>query len=130
MVQNESASDGDTLFYRRWDGKTWTSPVDVLATAERDATFPQLAVTPDSILHAVWTAAGNVLYAHAPACCAENVHAWSQPIKLGSEALPNAALAADAQGRLHVLFSYRFQSNVVYVRSDDDGLTWPIYTYR
>lgn len=119
-------SDGDTLFYVRGDGKSWTKPVDVLALPGEGAQFPALAVTPDGTLHVVWSTGGQgqIMYSSAPACCADNPHNWSEPTSLGGPALATAALAADNQGRLHVAFAPSDSQMIVYVRSDDGGRSW------
>ena len=124
------ASEGDTLFYVRGDGKTWTKPMDVLAVSGQGAQFPALAVTPDGMLHAVWSSGGQgqVMYSTAPACCADKPHNWSEPISLGGPALATTALVADSQGRLHVAFASADSQVIVYLRSDDGGRSWPQQT--
>jgi hypothetical protein len=51
---------GDTLYYTRWDGKKWITPVDVLVSPEAGlgAEFPEMTVTPDGTLHAIWGTGG------------------------------------------------------------------------
>ncbi len=46
--------EGDSLFYRRWDGKEWSRPVNILVSPEGGAEWPQLAITPDNMLHLIW----------------------------------------------------------------------------
>jgi hypothetical protein len=130
MSKYEQAAEGDTLFYARWDGKQWTTPIDVLVSPQGGAEFPDLAVTADGMLHAVWSTGGStsqLMYANAPACCADNPQAWSQPISLGSPVNLTTAIVADAQGRLHVAFGSLDGYHVVYRRSDDGGRSWPIW---
>jgi hypothetical protein len=122
---------GDTLFYARWDGEVWSWPVDVLVSPRGPAAaFPDLAVTPDGTLHAVWNARGassELMYSHAPACCADHPRNWSPPVSLGMSCLQTTALAADDRGRLHVAFASSETGNIVYRRSDDGGATWPVW---
>lgn len=123
----------DTLFYARWDDASWTTPVDVLVSpGGKGAGWPELAVTPDGTLHAIWVTGGigysNLLYSHAPACCANQPQNWSQPVVLDSSALDTAALVADKLGHLHIAFSpYSPGSMVVYMRSDDGGSSWSVH---
>jgi len=122
---------GDTLFYARWDGEVWSPPVDVLVSPRGTvAAFPDLAVTPDGTLHAVWRTGGEfreLMYAHAPACCADDHRNWSQPTSLGMPVFETTALVADDRGRLHAAFASQETGNIVYRRSDDGGATWPVY---
>jgi len=129
MTENPPGQ-GDTLFYARWDGERWSSPIDVLVSPEGAAEFPDLAVTPDGMLHAVWGTGGinsKLMYARAPACCANDARNWSQPISLGMPVNLTTALVADEQGRLHVAFASLETDNIVYRRSDDGGITWPVW---
>lgn len=121
----------DTLFYRRWDGQQWSDPIDVLTSPDNGATeFPELATTPDGMLHAAWStggASGKLWYSRAPACCADRAPAWSAPEQLDGGIHGGAiAMISDAQGRLHVAFAEFDTANIVYRRSDDSGLTWSV----
>jgi hypothetical protein len=122
---------GDTLFYTRWDGEEWSPSVDILVSPRgAGAIFQDLAVTPDGALHVVWATFGGVselMYAHAPACCADHPQNWSQPVSLGLSVLQTTALVADDRGRLHAAFASQDTGNIVYRRSDDGGATWPVW---
>jgi len=122
---------GDTLFYARWDGEVWSWPVDVLVSPRgAGAQFQDLAVTPDGTLHVVWATfmgSSELMYAHAPACCADHPKNWSQPVSLGMPVLATVALVADDRGRLHAAFASSETGNIVYRRSDDGGVTWPVW---
>ena len=131
MSGDPTSYGGDTLFYARWDGEVWSWPVDVLVSPRGSAAwYPDLAVTPDGTLHAVWNSAGapgELMYSHAPACCADDPRNWSPPVSLGMPVLDAPALAADDQGRLHAAFASSETGNIVYRRSDDGGATWPVW---
>jgi len=131
MTEDPPPGEGDTLFYARWDGEQWSSPTDVLVSPQGAATeFPDLAVTPDGTLHAVWGTGGitsKLMYARAPACCANDARNWSQPVSLGMPVNLTTALVADEQGRLHIAFASLETGNIVYRRSDDGGITWPVW---
>ena len=130
MTENPPPAEGDTLFYARWDGQQWSEPRDVLVSPEGGAEFPDLAVTPDGTLHAVWGTGGTgskLMYARAPACCANDARNWSQPISLGMPVNLTTALVADERGRLHAAFASLETGNIVYRRSDDGGITWPVW---
>lgn len=130
LTQNPPPGEGDTLFYARWDAENgWSEPVDVLAIPNMGAEVPDLAVTPDGVLHAVWGTGGQnsrMMYAHVPACCAGNPRNWSTPIDLGTPVLLTTSLVADNQGRLHAVFPSRETRNIVYRKSVDGGVSWPV----
>ena len=75
LTEDQSGGEGDTLFYSRWDGQAWSPPVDVLVSPQGSAEFPDMAITPDGMLHVVWGTSGEnskMMYSRAPACCADN----------------------------------------------------------
>ncbi|NLS77597.1 MAG: exo-alpha-sialidase [Chloroflexi bacterium] len=125
------ATGGDTLYYQRWDGQNWTAPADVLTSprVNEAAERPELAVTPDGYLHALWNtggAHGTLYHSRAPACCAETAGAWSDPrlVDVGSLG-ETIALVADHQGRLYAAYASAETGGIVVLRSDNSGLTWP-----
>lgn len=120
---------GDTLFYTRWDGKKWIAPVDVLVSPEAGlgAEFPEITVTPDGILHAIWGTGGvnsRLYYSKAPACCAEDPRNWSEPYLLGVGVNETSALLHDSEGRLYVMYASLDTKEPIFLRSDDGGNSW------
>ena len=124
------AAEGAYFMYARFDGENWTRPVDVLTSSADDGVeAPSLAYTPDGFLHAVWstgTRDSQLLYARAPACCADKARNWSKPIVLGLAPTQTTNVIADQKGRLHVAFASLETSDIEYMRSDDSGLTWQL----
>ena len=130
MSKEPIFSEGDTLYYTRWDGKNWTPAIDVLVSLDGGAEFPEITVTPDGILHAVWGTGGNnskLMYARAPACCANTPKNWSHPINLGGPVNLTTAITSDDKGNLHAAFASLETGNIVYLRSTDGGNTWPVW---
>jgi hypothetical protein len=127
-------AEGLYFMYARFDGTKWTTPVDVLASLgiddqgdENGAESPNMAYTPDGFLHLVWGTGGEgsqLMYARAPACCADKATSWTKPIVLGVPVNVTSALVADGQGRLHAVFADSPNGNIFYMRSDDSGLSW------
>ncbi len=128
MAVGATTGMGDTLFYTRWDGQTWTTPSDVLVSPDDgSAESPDIAVTPDGILHAVWGTGGansKLMYARAPACCAEDPRNWTQPIQLGGNVNLTSAIISDSQGVLHLVYASLTTNKIVYQRSEDSGRNW------
>lgn len=129
MTADNQGFGGDTLYYAHWDGVKWTEPVDVLVSPQGGAEFPNLTVSPDGTLHAVWDTGGitgRALYAQAPACCASDARNWSKPFSLGAPVATNTAIVADDRGHIHAAFAASDTNTIVYRRSDDGGKTWPV----
>jgi len=97
----------------------WSTPT-IVADQLSHAARPALAYTPDKVAHAVWESNGVVLYASQRA--GEN---WTQPQRLAAGMAP--ALAVDAQGELHVLFSNQFFGDfeIYHIRTDEGEWTLP-----
>ena len=57
------AGSGDTIYYTRWEGQSWTKPVDILYAPD-DPIADQMSVALDKqgYLHLVWTGLTNIYY--------------------------------------------------------------------
>ena len=123
LVDSESA---DTLVYTRWDGSTWTAPIDIIAVPGDDvAEYAALAADAQGYLHLVWTGVSTLYYSRAPALQASSPHAWSAPVTLGSSARTTneSAVAVDAKGTVHILYAnLEIDPAVMHVRIADNGL--------
>jgi len=128
-VDESQAGEGEALFYTRWDGTEWTAPIDVLVSPQGSTSGPELAITPDGMLHATWFGSqkSEILHARAPACCADDPRNWSQPESLGSQVLLSTAMVADDEGRLHVVYP-TVDRAIIYRQSSDSGVTWPVWS--
>jgi hypothetical protein len=128
MLPNQLSGEGDTLFYTRWDGKRWSAPIDVLVSPVGGwAEFPSLGVTPDGNLHAVWSTGGIngvLMYARAPACCADDPRNWTYPVALGGPVNLTNAFVVDSSGGLNVAYADISSGKIIYRRSDDSGRSW------
>lgn len=130
----KTTAEGLYFMYAQFDGINWTKPVDVVATflqesngEELGAEAPSLAYTPDGFLHLAWGTGGEssqLIYARAPACCANRATNWTKPVSLGIPVNIGPTLVSDTQGRLHVAFADLESGNISYLRSDDSGITW------
>ena len=122
-------SQGNTIFYTRWDGVSWTPPIDVLFMPNDSvADFPAVAVDTQNRLHVVWTGYSNLYYSNAPSWNAYSASAWSKPVILAGDSARSAwmiSIAADAAGILHVVYATRgSEAGVYYIRSVNGGADW------
>ena len=104
-------SAANTIMYRRWDGASWSEPVDVLAVAGEDvAEFIAVTVDPSGRIHATWKGQSNIYYSSAPAWEAGNVHAWTKPIAIATDnaaSMRESSIAASPSGDIHVIYATR-----------------------
>jgi hypothetical protein len=117
----------NTIMYRRWDGTSWSEPVDVLVVPGEDiAEDVAVAVDPSGRIHATWTGQSNIYYSSAPVSEAGNVHAWTEPIAIADNSARStneSSIAATASGSIHVIYATRGVSTGVYhVALGEDGL--------
>lgn len=128
MLSGGSSGMGDTLYYTRWDGQSWSLPSDVLVSPDQQgAEAPEIAVTPDGMIHAVWGTGGansELMYARAPACCADDPRNWTAPISLGEHVNVTSAIVSDSTGVLHVVYASLSTHKIIYQRSEDSGKNW------
>lgn len=109
--------DDNLFYYSHWDGAEWSAPVDILFG---DITYPRIAADPRGKLHLVFDNKQCVAYTWSWIVQAGSARSWSNATCAGPRAL-NHAIAADANGGLHVLLAQSGQLS--YVQSDD-GVIW------
>ena len=114
------------IMYARFDGVTWSEPVDIWLSVP-DSTFGFLSnpiVDQSGNLHIAWTMgqSGPILYYNAPIDGALSARNWvrHQSIEVPAN---RAELEVDSQGTLHIVYS-NLEGNepgVYYIRSKDGG---------
>lgn len=122
----------NAIVYSRWDGKTWTEPVDLFFTQNAGGyNFPYLALDAHDRLHMVWQAFDGIYYSSAYLQDAGSVKAWSTPQLLAAFRGDGPRLLAVPNGDLVMVFAAWEQSlsgsserNIYFTRSTDSGLTW------
>jgi hypothetical protein len=133
---------GNTLFYSRWDGKTWSTPVDVQISPTGIIEYPAAVVDKQGILHSVWVQSGvdlhyaDLRYSSVRVSDAAFAGAWSKSVILAENILYNyypLDITIDSTGGMHILYSQLGSNAGVYViNSFDEGNSWsePILLYR
>ncbi len=120
-------SDEQTYYYSRWDGTSWTTPIDIVAIAG-DLVLgpPVLVAAADGRLHLFW-AHDYVMHSWAWADGAANsARAWSAPeAVVVPHGFPQGRVDAkeDLFGALHLVYAVR-PGGVYYVHSEGEGLNW------
>lgn len=120
---------GDTIYYSRWDGGGWSTPVDVLVSPGfAIATRPALAVDSTDTVYVAWQSGGDILFSASHAENALSAHGWSQPeaILEGAPLLYFVDLQASDQGVLHIAYIRESNGELVvsHARSENGGVVW------
>ena len=122
------ADERSIIQYARFDGQTWSTPVDIYVS--RPST-PIGNVSPvvdrHGTLHIAWVEGlnGPAYYSSAPARDALSAQHWERPYRLNIPA-STVKLQVDSKDVLHILCtrSLEQEPGVYYVSSADHGLNW------
>jgi hypothetical protein len=124
----------DAVFYTSsQDGRKWDKPIDVVAPDLQfgEATRPNVYADPQGTLHLTYRGT-RVYYSQAPIATAAQSSSWISPRQISvSQVAYFSDLAADSQGRLHLIFTENVMTpeceicfHIFYRQSDNNGLTW------
>jgi hypothetical protein len=121
--------EGNSIVYTRWDGTSWTDPVDILSVPEDTvAEFVAVDVDTDSRLHIVWTGQTNFYYSNALSWEADSAHAWRKPVVIATNSARSrleSNIAVGGSGDIHIIYAARgTEAGIYYIRSQDGGETW------
>ncbi|MCD4737788.1 MAG: glycoside hydrolase [Anaerolineae bacterium] len=126
-------STGNSIYYTRWDGVSWTSPLDILfVPAEAIAAGVAVALDAANRLHLVWTGQSNFYYSNALSQQAVSAHAWSTPLIVANNSARSAQesdIVAAGDGNLHIVYATRGAAAGIYhICSQDEGQSWKMET--
>lgn len=123
----ESDQPSNLLFYRYRDETGWSEATDLFAGPEWDSFLrPTVILGENNRLHLLWNGTQALYYSSAPAQRAYDPRNWQKPVSVvQADALGQTAIVVTDEGVIHVVYSQnRPGTNVMYVYSDDQGLTW------
>lgn len=124
---NVTDDSQDVIFYSRWDGERWLTPIDIFASHDDlHLGIPRMLTLLDGQLHIYWVAGSKLMHSEAPFDAEMSARAWTQPdvsLDLGVNAERPFDIAADSQGGLHVVFTERL-GGLYYAYSSDGGHNW------
>ena len=121
---------GRRIFYARWDGKTWSAPVDILISASGNISPIKAALDDKQKLILVWADnnAGEIFVSTADKPEALNSREWSKPVPIPSpwpvSTSPDIAIAED--GVIFLTFAIPINEfrGIYLTTSEDGGKTW------
>ncbi len=130
-VESGYADNQSVIQYARFDGETWSGPVDIyLAQPFELLNSLSPAVDEKGTLYLVWAVGfrtGPAFSMQAPVRDALSAQNWSKPKRIDIPA-HLIKLEIDLEGTLHILYS-KYQipdAGVYYLYSKDQGQTWSI----
>ena len=120
------------IVYNQWVyERGWTSPTDIIIFPNGEARVTDVLLDKNNTFHIVYFGGdgtgANIYYSKAPASAADDAHAWSVPVLIGSNAgdPEGAVFAQSEQGTLYVAYNGREFGNSIYVvESSDNGENW------
>lgn len=122
-------SDNRTLIqYARFDGETWSSPVDIYITWPGTPIIRLvLSIDNQQMLHLFFTTGNNgpIYHIEAPAHDALSAQNWSEPSIVDIPA-NRLDITVGSGGVIHLLYSNAWseRAGIYYVTTGDQGLTW------
>ncbi|MDI6689748.1 MAG: S-layer homology domain-containing protein [Actinomycetota bacterium] len=120
MVWTDNISGNDEIYHRRFDGTTWSSPINISNTSG-SSDEPSIAIDSSGNVHVVWM---DYLVNNYEICYAKfNGASWSSPPQNISNTRAiscSPSIAVDAGGNIHVVWD---ESNDVYY-TKFDGTSW------
>lgn len=126
----------DALVYSLWDGTRWSVPIDLFLSpperANKRVSGIRGVITDDGYIHIIWIGPDELLfYSAAHASQASDASKWRAESALAvdqSGSQYSAAIAYTAPNTLHILYGRGASDNdnrsLVYIRSEDNGVTW------
>ncbi len=122
------ANAGDTIYYTRWDGTSWTPPVDILYVPD-DPIADQMSVAIDKqgFIHIVWTGLTDIYYSKARAIEAGSAQAWQEPLVISTNSARSSlesSVTVDNNDTVHILYATRGDDPGIYHVESSDGETW------
>jgi hypothetical protein len=121
-----------TIMYSQWDGKSWSSPIDLFFTLAGTYNFPSAALDSSNVLHLVWQSYDGIYYSSVPVQDAGDVKAWNKAQNIAHFRGSGPFIYASSNGLLHIVFSAwenaetgESDRNIYYMNSNDGGNFWP-----
>ncbi len=124
QLPRQDDSQNGIMYYSRWDGSSWSEPIDVLFMKGRPMRSPSVVADETGRIHLAWTAGaqGPVWYSSAPAFQAGSAQAWSDPVQVSELNARGFGLAVDSAGRCHVAFCTGGDQRCYYSASSEEGV--------
>lgn len=119
-----------SLFYARWDGQIWSTPLEVISSQDGDIINPSIVIDSADVLYATWTVqqTGIAYFSKVNANRAANAPEWIQPVAITSdnEIAASPKIIVDRTGLISIIYAVPVNENrgIYQIQSSDNGGTW------
>lgn len=115
----------DAIFYSRFDGASWSPPVDVLVSPiQPQIMVGELVILPDDKLALLWTGGQQLFLSVTPAAQAQQPNAWQTTPLLTGLSIRYAFMLYQSPSTLSVVVIDAPNFGLKFMRSDDLGDSW------
>jgi hypothetical protein len=122
VSEGDDQTGPQLIYYTRWDGTSWTEPIDVIASSF--ISDPSMTVDRTGQMHLVQFGPNSQLYyTQAPVSKAHSAYSWSNPTVVEQTNM-RMQIIADTTGKLHLVYPGTETSGPFYQTSDDGGDMW------
>ncbi len=126
---DRSSKQANTIFYSRWDGTSWSNPVDLFVASGNAFSQPVAAISEDSRLYLFWLGWDGIHFSSASAYGASSAKAWSKEQVVATATGYRPAVAALHTGEVYLVYSALQQAgskdgNIYVMKSSDNGESW------
>jgi hypothetical protein len=126
QLPRQNDSQAGIMYYSRWDGNSWSIPLDILYSKAMPMRSPSAVVDVTGRIHLAWTVGtpGPIWYSSAPAAEAGSARAWSTPEQATDLSAWGFGLAVDSRGKCHIVFCTGSVDDRCYYSASADGKIW------
>lgn len=115
------------IFYTHWDGEAWSTPNDIVVGPDwASYHYPEATVDVEGRIYLTWAGPTGLYFSTALITEAENAKSWTAPEVIAQVTRPGrSSMGVDPSGVLHLVYAQEEPgSNLLYLRTDDNGRTW------
>jgi hypothetical protein len=123
--------NGDSVFYTRGDGTSWSQTTDILFVQGKPFRFLSATVDDTGQLHLATSGSplGPLYYTSASVYTATSARAWRSPVALDQQ-VGDVDIVADPRGVLHLVYAkdvnWGDHPGIFYIQSTNGGDTWSL----
>jgi len=124
------SSQGEGIYYTRWDGEQWSRSVPIFASTDGEMRQPAVTVDAKGRLLLVWSGgqSGGIFFSWANASQATSPAEWTNPFTLPiSQTIASSPdILVDNAGVIYVAYAIPVNEGrgIYLVKSQDEGKSW------
>jgi len=120
--QDTSPFAANAIFYTRWNGESWSQPIDILFD-ERNASSPVIYIDNLWRIHVYWDSSKGIKHSWAWFDEAQAASKWHTKSVVPHQR--TFALATEGDGTVHMVYvDWEGSVRLKYITSHDEGMNW------